>query len=1042
MRTVKRLTKLWEGLTALFAVLLVIILIATSVCYRYASTINDTLNLKDSEFINDAVDADADLEYYKSSFGDLTKEENLKEMIAFLQEQNENEMREGAALLYNKDNALPLGKNIKVSTFGNGAKNPVRTDGGASTRVTEEQSISLKDALAKEDIEVNPTIWDALPTQAYSVAGYSIPRGSTTGSWSGAGYNENSKEFYQEQMSNVGDYTDAAIIVIGRKGSEGTDNATSMPDNTTGEMVSSLSLFQNEKDMINLIADSGRFDKVILLLNTGGYALETYEIEDKVDAILMMGNPGRYGMTGVAEILSGTTNPSGKLVDTYAKISTSAPAVVNSGSQTPFFSNSGLPSDMAAYEVVRGGAGTFGGKIPANEQVALVSIQVENIYIGYRYYETRYTDVVTGDGNKNASSAVGASLGATEWKYENEISYPFGYGLSYTTFDQSIESINTEGDDVVMEVKVTNTGSVAGKNVVQVYAQTPYGQYEKDNKVEKSGIQLAGFGKTDTLAPGADETVTVTIDKYLLASYDSNNLKGYYLSSGDYYFAVGSDAHDALNNVLALRGYGVDDGMVASTAQDNNAAGNADLARRWTLRSRDEESFMYSVTANGTAGTRVTNQFDDCDINYWIPGAATYLTRSDWEGTYPVTQTTVAATDEMLERMGGTANEVLWYETPEDAPDFDEVASNFGNDQGITIASMREVPISETEAWREFVFQASLEEFVACLADGFGGYAAAGAYIPAAPIGDGTNGGAGGSDVTVGNTTYSAVQYTSKNILTGTFNTDLYAGRGRAMGEESRLAGRSENFNIGVDLHRTPFGGRNSEYMSECPILSYLAAIPEVEAMQECGVVASAKHFVGNDQETGRDGVAVFFTEQAFREGSLRGGEGAVRVANAGGIMQSFERLGTDFASLDTAMNTNILRTEWGWDGSIITDAVPIESGDTWGNGYRSHTLEMLESGTNAFCLDFAGEHAPKALEWAREHNDGHILEKLIDSVIHHAYVVSRTAPTNGISGSGHMEYYRVWWENALLAGAIVTGVLTVAGVAMLVLSKVKKEDE
>ena len=1041
MRTVSKHTKLWEGLTALFAVLLVIVLIATSICNTYASTINDALGLKDSEFVNDDVDPDADLEYYKSTFGDLTKEENLKEMIKFLQDQNENEMREGAALLYNQNNALPLGKGLKVSTFGNGAKNPVRTDGGASTRVSEDVSINLKDALAKEDIEVNPTIWDALPTTAYTIAGYSIPRGSTTGSWGGAGYNENSIEFYQQQMANVGDYDDAAIIVIGRKGAEGTDNAMSMADNTTGEVISSLSLFENEKQMINLIADSGKFDKVILVLNTGGYAMETYEVEDKVDAILMMGNPGRYGLTGVAEILSGTTNPSGKLVDTYAKNSLSAPAVVNSGTNTPFFSNSGLPSDMEAYEVVRGGAGTFGGKIPANEQVALISIQVENIYIGYRYYETRYADVVTGDGNKNASSGVGASFGASEWKYENEISYPFGYGLSYTTFEQSIESINTDGDDVVVEVKVKNTGSVAGKNAVQVYAQTPYGEYEKENMVEKAGIQLAGYGKTGLLAPGAEETVTVTIDKYLLASYDDNNLKGYYLSSGDYYFAVGSDAHDALNNVLALRGFGVADGMVASTAQDNNAAGNADLARKWTLNSRDEESYMYSETANGTPGTRVTNQFDDCDINYWIEDAATYLSRSDWEGTYPVEQTTVAATDEMLERMGGTENEVLWYETPEGAPSFNEVAANFGNDKGITIASMREIPISEKEAWREFIFQAELEEFALCLGESFSGYPAAGDYIPAAPIGDGTNGGAGGSDVTVGSTTYSAVQYTSKNILTGTFNDDLYAGRGRAMGEEAHLAGKSECFNLGIDLHRTPFGGRNSEYMSECPTLTYLASIPEVKAMQECGVAAAPKHFVGNDQETGRDGVAVFFTEQAFREGSLRGGEGALRVANAGGIMQSFERLGTDFASLDTAMNTNVLRTEWGWDGNIITDAVPIESGDTWGNGYRSHSIEMLASGTNAFCLDFAGEHAPKALEWAREHNDGYILEKLIDSVIHHAYVVSRTVPTNGISGSGHMEYYRVWWEDALLAAAIVCGVLAAAGAVLLVIGKVKEED-
>lgn len=1040
MKKLTKLTKLWEGLTAVFAALLCVLLVATGICNNYASSINGYLGIVTSEFVNDEVDPDADLEYYKSSFGDLKNEANLKKLVEFLQKQNEDEMREGAALLYNEGNALPLGQNKKVSTFGVGAKFPSRADGGASTSATEANSISLKDALAKEKIEINPTIWDAYGTassggRAKDNSAYTV----TT-----AGNAEKDRAFYEARMNEVGEYTDAAIVVIGRKGSEGSDAPMDMTDTVGGDTQSALALFRNELDMLTTIKNSGKFDKVVVCLNTGGYAIETYEIEEMFAdsdiklSILMIGNPGRFGLTGVAEIISGTTNPSGKLVDTYAKNSLSAPAVVNSGTRTPYFSN--------ATEGATSNGDTFGGTIDKYEQVARVSIQVENIYIGYRYYETRYADVVSGDGNKNASNAAGASFGATAWEYKNEISYPFGYGLSYTTFEENIESINTNGDNVVLKINVKNTGAVAGKHAVQVYAQTPYGEYEKTNKVEKAGIQLVGYGKTKLLQPKDDETVTVTIDKYLLASYDYTELKGYYLSSGDYYFATGEDAHDALNNVLALRGFKTTDGMVASTqnaVDASRAGGNAALAKKWTIGSRDEDSYRVGRDYNGERTAEVTNLFDDCDVNNWVPNTVKYLSRSDWAGTYPVEQTTVEATKAMLDRMA-VVNEdnTLYYTTPEGAPTFEEVAANFGNDKGITIASMREIPITETEAWRQFIFQMKVEDVHKAITEGWSGIAAIGDYIPTAPVGDGTNGGSGAKELTVGSTTFTAVQYCSKNILTGTFNDELYAGRGRAMGEEARLAGDVYSWNIGVDLHRTPFGGRNSEYMSECPTISYLAAIPEVEAMQKCGTMAGAKHFVGNDQETFRDGVAVFFTEQAFREGSLRGGEGALRVANSGAIMQSFERLGVDFCSHKWAMNTGVLRNEWNWQGYAITDACPIERGPVWAHGYRAHTIEMIASGTSGICFDFneAQPHGANVFAWAKEHNDGYLLECLINSAIQHAYAVSRTVPTNGISGSGHMVHHTPWWKSALLAGNIVFGILAAAGAALVVFSKLKED--
>lgn len=1003
-------SKLWSGLTSIFAVILVIAMIGNTLATANASYINSTLGISTARVVDNG-ETTADTTYFKSQFGAFDDAEAQAKAIAAALEQNVNEMREGAALLMNEGNALPLTDAVRISVFGHGAVDPAYQASSAGTKVKSGSinGIDLKTALENQGFEVNETLWNGL------LAG-TAARGELRESWGGmtvavtgsAAGSEENKAFYSQYTSSFADYNDAAIVVFTREGAEGTDLNMQDVDDEGGASgsISSLALHKNERDLLELVRSN--FDKVIVLLNSPNQ-MEVHEIKPYADAILFIGYPGHQGFTGVAEILRGIVNPSGKLVDTYATSSLSAPAVVNSGTQTPQFAN----------------VEQINATIGEDERAEYISFQAESIYIGYRYYETRYADCVMGKGN--AASAVGALPGATSWNYADEVQYPFGYGLSYTTFSQTLDSVKVEDDGITAKVTVTNTGDVAGKSVVQLYAQTPYGSYEIQHGVEKSAIAIVGYGKTDLLQPGASETVTVTVDKYLLASYDTTAHEGeggYILSEGDYYLAIGDDAHDALNNVLAAQGYTVSNGMTAD--------GIDSKSYHWT------EQFDDDKYRTGENGVLVSNQFEDCDLNYWIEGAGTYLTRNDWEGTFPVSQTTVDATEAMMDILDGE-----WYEKPEDAPSFAEVAAKFGVDSGLNLATMKDVPLSDTETWEKFIYQLQVEDLPNATAESFT-CPAVGELSPSFGVGDGCDSVGGSYPIPVvvngEEVTVPTVRYCSNPIMTGTFNDEIIANRGTMMGEDGLWSNFMINYNLGNDLHRTPFGGRNFEYMSECPTMNYLAGAVEVEAMEKTGSHAAPKHFVGNDQEFYRDGVCCFFNEQAFREGNLRAFEGSVRVANAGGIMQSFSRLGLKWNSASYALNTQVLRNEWGWNGAIDTDAAPC-FGEYVDGGYRNHAAEVLDAGTQEWCLDGVAGHGNWVLNLARETDDGHLLELLKEAAISWEYAISRSVITNGCSSTAVIEYVTPWWQTAITAVEITSAVLALACISMLVVTKLKKKE-
>lgn len=568
------------------------------------------------------------------------------------------------------------------------------------------------------------------------------------------------------------------------------------------------------------------------------------------------------------------------------------------------------------------------------------------------------------------------------------------------------------------------------KSVVQVYAQTPYGKYERENKVEKSAISFVGFDKTKELKPNESQTLTVEVDRYFLASYDYTNAKGYILSEGDYYFAIGSDVHDALNNIIKAKTPSIDNLV---NADGSKATGDADKVYHFTHR-LDTTSYKVSET-----GVNVTNRFDDCDLNYWVPGAGVYLSRSDWEGTYPV-RTSVKATPEMIKELAGGL-----YTKPADAPTVAEATKDFGKNVGLKLVDMRDKDYDDP-AWELFIKQMTLDEMLNVVDDAQGNKWAVNEELgmTAFSLGDGVDGPNGCSlNFSYEDTTgkygsgmvnkISMTCFTGKAVLTGTFNRELYKQRGALIGEFGLWAGKTEFWTLGVDYHKSPFGGRNFEYCSEDPILCYLELIPEAIAMEEKGVIASAKHAAGNDQETYRIGVSVFFNEQAWREGSLRPSEGALRIAGAKSYMQNYERLGLVSTMRSEAFNMGVVFYEWGFRGSSITDCTNARL-----DGYQGDYLDQMAAGTDRFCMTNAQIVKERVLNYLKESDDGSFVDYVVRAAKNYCYECSRSTMINGMSSDTIVLKLTPWWQSALVGVNIGLGVLTLAALVMLVVSKEK----
>lgn len=1022
VKSFARTANIWRGLAAVFLGLMLTMVFATQLAYQNKMVINSSLGLTSSKTVQKE---NAEIaSYYKSDYVADVKnptEEEFNNLLEASKQQAINEMEEGAILLRNNvvgdKTALPLDKGARVSMFGHASEDPLYKPYSGAPGY--EKCVNVYDAMRGAGFVVNSTLYNA----------YANAR--RTGSYGGGSRNDSiahtdwhlhevTKDFYNQSgiRASYANYNDAAVVFIGRTAGEHSDCPTGrseydLPgisvDDTTKHY---LELSNNEIDMLNEV--KAHFDKIILILNTANLMEIGWLDEYEIDAVLYTAGYGAYGSIGMANILCGDANPSGRLVDTWAYDFMSAPAMANFGAYT--YTNA---SEMLTRE---------NGVTDGLSETSHYVVYAEGIYIGYKYYETRYEDVILGRGD--AGSSVGSSTG-DGWIYDEEVQYPFGYGMSYTDFSLEIVDFKDngpEGEEFSVDVKVTNTGNVAGKRSVQLYIQAPYVDYG----VEKSAVQLVNFGKTGVIEPGHSETITIKADKYLLASYDYQEAEGYILDAGDYYFAVGDSVHDALNYILAEKEV---TGM-KNVDGTNFIKGELKKVEKWHLDEYDDTSFRHSRYGEKV---EVTNRLEEADLNYWLPDTVEYLTRSDWSGTYPTEPTEITLTAEMAREIGNN-----FYDStiPEDAPAVSDFKQGVKNN--ISFVDMYGVDYDNNEIWEKFIDQLTIDEMLEMNLEHWGSGGASSIAKPYNWNNDGPDGISGrfkaydlnGNQIPFING--ECTMFTNEIVLAQTYNYDLIRNRGLLLGEESMFASCPQLWSPGADLHRTMFAGRNFEYYSEDANLSYLCAAVEVKAMREKGVVTAIKHFCGNNQETYRQGLSTFTNEQAFRQNDMRGFEGAFTLGKSNSTMTSFSRVGMRSFPHNGVMQNDILRGEWGFKGAIISD----------GLGGFMHQREGLASGTDMWCLSaWNKDNFIRIVKDAIAGGDGYMLQLLRTAAKNFCYAYCNSNLTNGLSSSTEIITVRNWWEDALdsvnialIVASVTFGVLFVGStVAGFVLARKEK---
>ena len=1018
-----RKRNLWRGLTTLTASLLTVSVAAGPVVDSYRTDIDKFLGTKSSAMVTDSTDED--LYTYKSDYSSTT------ELLDSIEDLGERMSEEGTVLLKNENNALPLSKDEtqKLSLLGFSSYYPVQGgDMGSSlneNKGTDADTVDFVEALDAKGFKINEDLqklYKSLEADFKTEVNmwgnimeyYHITAPATDGVFA-------SKEPSQEKMDSVDDkWKDSMddynvmLVTIGRSS---TENGTYLPGvdgvdaSQNLNQTDPLGLSDDERDLINAAVEAKENNggKVIVMLNNAN-AMEIDEIKnnDGVDAIMEIGFPGGYGFYGVADILSGEANPSGHLTDTYAVTNANSPAAQNFGNYE--WTNADPSVNINAEEV-----------------------EAEDIYTGYKYYETRYADTVLGQGNADAT--VGSSTGKA-WNYDDEVSYPFGYGLSYTTFEQTLKSVDVDlaNRTVTAEVDVKNTGDVAGKDVVQLYTSVPYTDYDVENKVEKSAVQLLDYEKTDMIEPGESQTVTITADAQDMASWDSSceNEAGitgnWILDNGTYYFTVGNGAHEAVNNVLA--------------AQDQDVEGNKDNVQTWELGDFDSSSF--AVTLNGTP---VENQLQDADLNNWMEDTVTYLSRNDWEGTWPETYKDLTATDEMISTMADDYSDI--------EANGDPSSVTFGADNGMTLANMKGVEDITDERWSILMDQLTLEECL--IRTGLGGTSTKvieSITSPEAIQNDGPNGfnsyplgQYANSDASTGdpcviaeddpNRDYKMGVMANETVIGQTFSKQLAAEWGKAVGNYSLWANTAIWWGVGTNLHRTPYNARNHEYFSEDAVLTAGQGAAIIKAGHDYGVLIAPKHLAFNDTEINRTGIAEFMTEQAARENELRGTQSCIEDANALAVMTTYNRVGCVTSNAHTGLLLNILHKEWGFKGLMSEDFIQDPA-------YTKIHM-AVHNGVTMTCN--TGDNTMAAVEavwpyWSVENasQSEELLTDLKQAMLYQNYALANSNAMDGMSTSTHIEKLNTWYDNLITGLRIGFGVLTVLCAAMYLLGLKKKE--
>lgn len=940
-----------------------------------------------------------------SSAIDRHRLKTADEIVSYYRDVNREVEEEGLVLLKNEDNALPLQSQSKVTFALSGSGKIFYATHGPGVRRDGEKDGAFYDfrkALKEEtDFNVNDETFDFVSTGAGKTN-----RGQKSGTFF---VNEPAWSSYASVRDQYNDST--VLAVITRESGEGVDVSYTGSDGKDG---SYLSLTENELGILENLAQlksEGKVKKIVVLINSA-VDLQCDFIDDErygIDAAMWIGLPGATGMKGVARALAGKANPSGRLSDTFLKDNFSSPAAmywkVNEGFSSKYANadEKGLDSSQLYY-----------------------GVYVEGVYVGYRYFETRYEDTVM------QKSSVG------QFKYSDCVAYPFGYGLSYTSFaysDYHIEEKKENGKTTGYEVslKVTNKGSTAGKEAVQIYLQKPYNDHDVIVGIEKPSVELVGFTKTGVIEANESEEVKIDIDFESLRSYDAEADKTYILDEGDYYLTAAKDSHDAINNILSAKGYKTSNGM--------DASGNASLASKILSQTAiDTEIFSTSSAKtrsnpNGELDTlketKITNHLDFMDPNRYKgvtnnaseDGDVTYVSRYDWSGTLPSVKTELAVTDSASVKYDLSAHKPIVEEKDASMPKFQSAS------QKMTLAMMVGLSYDDPQ-WDIILDNLSQEEIFDTLVQCYG-------YTPeiasiAKPLTDEDDGPYGVSNTAEG---YSSMS--CEGIIASTFNKELIGKVGEAFAADARSGHDEKQKNLhglyspGLNIHRVSFGGRAAEYFSEDPYLSGIAGQMEITEMQKQYVVACPKHFIFNDEESNRNGISVFMNEQAAREIYLAPWEYALRPdkGNAHSLMTSFNRAGSLWTSASSDLMENIMRGEWGFDGYTLTDMAGSNGKlfMVYDDGFMNGTDCFLDKGTYN---DMTSEMR----------NSPTFNLKLRESMHRLLYVVSNySAAMDGYSVSTKMVKVAVPWKVGLQILMIASGVIAGLSLAVVIMGQIIK---
>lgn len=1010
----KKFTPAMRGLAALMTCLMVLSIVGTGVANTYRGALDDTLGTESYVTINDDSAA-----RFKTDYA------TIEDMAAAARDIAIREGEEGTVVMKNDNGVLPLNANANVALFGLAAYNVYGPKGGNA------DAASLADALAGAGLNVNETLKDyymtniinmhtemranrwtgkEVPTTVYDHMYVSAPGDWTTyqiaevppTEFEALGVPANWKEAIAKD--SIG------ICVFARGAGEGNTYKPGSALNYAGEATGEDPLKLSADELAVVEAAKATCSKVIVLLNTGNNMMIADIAEGgshEVDGICYIGCPNDYQTIGIANVLTGKVNATGALASAFVRDHQSIPAVQNVGGD--YFADYEIVcrNDDPRYpgkEIGNIGTGSFGGADTYNGGMYIV--EAEGIYVGYKYYETRYFDAVMGQGNAN--SAAGATQGSA-WNYGDEMLYTFGHGLSYLDYTQTIKSVTVDrsvNGNITAVVEVKNNSNQDGKFLTQLYVQQPYTDYDRTNLVEKSAVMFLNSAKVD-VAAGKSKEVTITIPTKYLASYDANNAKTYILDAGDYYFTAAAGAHEAVNNILAAQGKTVADGM--------DAAGSKAVVS-WKLDQLDNTTFAI---ANNTT---VTNVADDADLNYWLPGTVTYLTRQDWN-TFPINYNKLnlkiadsPKKDQWIAEMRGETYTISDTGAAAEAvpgPKF--AASEIGAEQLNNI---------NDPYWDKLVHAITIDEAVGAVIHG-GSRSDTLTNIdnPVVIQNEGPTGiSAGYTDEATGKTYKFNVN--SQTLLGCSFNPELAYQWGLVEGNSCLWVERYDLWGSGLTLNRTPYNGRNYEYISEDPMLTNVIGREVIQGCSDKGIINGPKHMGFNDQEHNRAGISAYMTEQKFRETDLRGFEGALSDAFGMGVMIAFNRIGATNASHHVGMIQKIVRGEWGFKGLISTDMM---------NNYLYFNAESMVMAGITQVADFAADNSHINLGeggvdavWPHisletVSKDSNLVEQARENLKYQLYIFANSAILN-IS----TQRVNTWWDTALTVTTYASSILAV----------------